>query len=134
VKHAAYDLRARVLGFDLSFPAILAPVGYSRMMHPGGELAAAAAAGEAGTIYTLSTVSGHRLEDVRAASKGPVWFQLYLVGGRESAEAGLERALKAGFSALVGTVDTAGAGKHAGAGGNGTKHPLLPSPFSTLPL
>ena len=37
VKHAGYDLGARVLGFDLSFPAILAPVGYSRMMHPGGE-------------------------------------------------------------------------------------------------
>src|SRR5262249_57583344 len=106
VKHAAYDLGARVLGFDLSFPAILAPVGYSRMMHPGGEVAAAAAAGEADTIYTLSTVSGHKLEDVRAASKGPVWFQLYLVGGRESAEATLERPRKAAFAALLVPVAT----------------------------
>src|SRR5262249_7117100 len=68
-------LDTRVLNLALSFPAILAPVGYSRMMHPGGEVAAAAAAGDFGTIYTLSTVSGHKLEDVRAASKGPVWYQ-----------------------------------------------------------
>lgn len=104
------QLNTRVLNFDLSFPAILAPVGYSRMMHPGGEVAASAAAGEAGTIYTLSTVSGHKLEDVRAASKGPVWYQLYLVGGREAAEGALERAKKVGYSALVVTVDTAIAG------------------------
>ena len=45
------DLRTRVLGFDLSLPALLAPVGYSRLMHPDGEVAAARAAGAAGTIY-----------------------------------------------------------------------------------
>jgi len=133
VKHAAYDLGARVLGFDLSFPAILAPVGYSRMMHPGGELAAAAAAGEAGTIYTLSTVSGHKLEDVRAASQGPVWYQLYLVGGREVAEAALERAQKTGFHALAVTVDTAVAGNRERDIRNGMKQLLGGSLVSKLP-
>src|ERR1700692_3537952 len=62
------DLRTRLLGFDISFPALLAPVGYSRLMHPDGEAGAARAAGLAGTAYILSTISGHRLEDVRAAS------------------------------------------------------------------
>jgi L-lactate dehydrogenase (cytochrome) len=104
------DLHTQVLSFTLSFPAILAPVGYSRVMHPRGELAAAAAAGAAGTIYILSTISGHRLEAVRAASKGPVWYQLYLLGGRETAEAAIERARIAGFSALVVTIDTAVSG------------------------
>src|ERR1700694_6095989 len=42
------DLKTRVLGQELSFPAILAPVGYSRLMHPGGEVAAARAGGAAG--------------------------------------------------------------------------------------
>src|SRR5216684_6038920 len=42
------DLRVRILSEDLAFPAILAPVGYSRLMHPDGEVAAAAAAEEAG--------------------------------------------------------------------------------------
>jgi len=45
------DTRTSVLGFQLSFPALLAPVGYSRLMHRGGEVAAAAAAGTAGTGY-----------------------------------------------------------------------------------
>ena len=66
------DLRTHVLGHDISFPAILAPIGYSRLIHPGGEVAASRAAGAAGTAYILSTIAGHKLEDVRAASTGPV--------------------------------------------------------------
>ena len=104
------DLRTRVLGFDLALPAALAPVGYSRLMHPGGEVAAARAAGRAGTAYILSTISGHRLEDVKAASSGPVFYQLYLLGGRAAAEAAIERARVAGFSALFVTIDTAVSG------------------------
>src|SRR5437763_1976291 len=66
VKFPEYNLRTTVLGAEISFPAFLAPVGYSRVMHPGGEVVAAAAAGAAGTGYTLSTISGHKLENVRA--------------------------------------------------------------------
>src|SRR5436305_15252498 len=91
-------------------PLILAPVGSCRLMYPRGEEAAARAAGAAGIIYILSTLSGCRLEDVGAASKGPVWYQLYLVGGRDCALAAIERARNAGFSALVVTIDTAVAG------------------------
>ena len=104
------NLGTRVLGFDLSLPFLLAPVGYSRLMHPGGEVAAARAAGAAGTAYILSTISGHRLEDVKAGSSGPVFYQLYLMGGRGAAEAAIERARVAGFSVLVVTIDTAVSG------------------------
>src|ERR1700721_1586740 len=96
----ACDLHSRVLGFDLSMPFMLAPVGYSRLMHPGGEVTAARAAGNAGTAYILSPISGHKLEDVKAGSSGPVFYQLYLMGGRAAAEAGIARARAAGFSAL----------------------------------
>src|SRR5216117_1281664 len=71
----AYNLTTRVLGEELSFPALLAPVGYSRLMHPGGEVAAARAAGAAGTADILSTISGHRPEDVEAGSSGAVCYQ-----------------------------------------------------------
>jgi len=128
------DLRARVLGSDLAFPAILAPVGYSRLMHPAGELAAASAAGSAGLIYTLSTISAHKLENVRAASTGPVWYQLYIVGGREVAEAGIERAQRAGFSALVVTIDTPVAGMRERDPRNGMKELLGGSILSKLPF
>src|SRR6202045_5089401 len=104
------DLKTRVVGNELSFPAVLAPVGYSRLMHPEGEVAAARAAGMAGTAYTLSTISGHRLEDVKSASSGPVFYQLYLMGGRAAAEAAIQRARSAGFSALVVTIDSLVAG------------------------
>src|SRR5580700_10676653 len=79
------DQQIRVLGTDLALPVLLAPVGYSRLMHPSGEIAAARAAGEAGTAYILSTISGHKLEKVKAGSQGPVFYQLYLLGGREAA-------------------------------------------------
>src|SRR5271168_152329 len=107
---AKCDLHTRVLGFDLALPFLLAPVGYSRLMHPGGEVAAARAAGKAGTGYILSTISGHKLEDVKAGSTGPVFYQLYLMGGRGAAEAAIGRARAAGFSGLVVTIDTPVAG------------------------
>jgi L-lactate dehydrogenase (cytochrome) len=127
------DLKTRVLNHELSFPAILAPVGYSRLMHPGGEVAAARAAGEAGTGYILSTISGHRLENVKAASQGPVWYQLYLLGGREAAEGALDRARRAGFSALVITVDTPVAGMRERDPRNGMKELLGTSVFAKIP-
>src|SRR5437867_1569275 len=104
------DLRTVVLGTSLPMPLILAPVGSCRLMYPRGEEAAARAAGSAGIISTLSTLSGCRLEDVAAASQGSVWYQVYLVGGRDCATAAIERARQAGFSALVVTVDTPVAG------------------------
>jgi isopentenyl diphosphate isomerase/L-lactate dehydrogenase-like FMN-dependent dehydrogenase len=134
------SLRVSVLGCDLCVPFLLAPVGYSRLMHPGGEVAAARAAGRAGTVYILSTISGHRLEDVKSASPGPVFYQLYLMGGRAAAEAAIDRARVAGFSALVVTIDTPVAGirerdyrngmKELVAGGLLDKLPFLPQILS----
>jgi isopentenyl diphosphate isomerase/L-lactate dehydrogenase-like FMN-dependent dehydrogenase len=104
------DLRTTVLGVPLDIPMLLAPIGSSRLFYPRGEEAAARAADAAGTVYILSTLSGSRLEEVKAASNGPVWYQLYLVGGRDVATAAIIRARAAGFSALVVTIDTAVAG------------------------
>jgi L-lactate dehydrogenase (cytochrome) len=118
------DLRTRVLGCDLSIPALLAPVGYSRVINTGGEAAAARAAGQAGTGYILSTISGYPLEEVKAASAGPVFYQLYIMGGREAAEGALERARKAGYAGLFVTVDTAVAGMRERDFRNGMKELL----------
>ena len=127
-------LQTTVLASELAFPALLAPVGYSRLMHPDGECGAARAAGAAGTAYILSTISGHALEDVKASSLGPVWYQLYLVGGRGAAEAALERARMAGFSALVVTIDTAVAGMRERDLRNGMTELLSPSLLTKIPF
>ncbi|MGH9641320.1 MAG: alpha-hydroxy acid oxidase [Terriglobales bacterium] len=127
-------LGTRVLGLDLALPFLLAPVGYSRLMHPGGEVAAARAAGNAGTAYILSTISGHKLEDVKAGSKGPVFYQLYLMGGRAAAEGAIERARVAGFSALVVTIDTPVSGIRERDFRNGMKELICGSVFEKLPF
>ena len=134
VAHEKCDLRTRVLGHEISFPAMLAPVGYSRLMHPDGEMAAARAAGEFGTGFILSTISGHKMEKVKAASNGPVWYQLYLVGGREAAEAAIERARAAGFSALVITIDTPVAGMRERDVRSGVKELMGDSLLAKIPL
>jgi isopentenyl diphosphate isomerase/L-lactate dehydrogenase-like FMN-dependent dehydrogenase len=130
----ACDLRASVLGASLSMPLILTPVGSSRLMYPRGEEAAASAAGAAGIAYALSTLSGCRLEDVAAASTGPLWYQLYLVGGRDCALSAIERAKTAGFSALVVTIDTAVAGMRERDLRNGVKELLSGKLGSMLPF
>jgi isopentenyl diphosphate isomerase/L-lactate dehydrogenase-like FMN-dependent dehydrogenase len=109
-------------------------VGSCRLMYPRGEEAAARAAGRVGIICTLSTLSGCRLEDVAAASKEPVWYQLYLVGGRDCALGGIERARKAGFSALVVTIDTPVAGFRERDLRNGAKELLSGKLRTMLPF
>jgi L-lactate dehydrogenase (cytochrome) len=104
------------------------------MMHPGGEVAAARAAGAAGTAYILSTISGHRLEDVKAGSAGPVFFQLYLMGGRAASEAAIERARVAGYGALVVTIDTPVSGLRERDHRNGMKALVSGSVLEKLPF
>jgi len=127
------DLRTRVLGAELALPFLLAPVGSSRMFYPRGEVVAARAAGKAGTGYILSTLSGTRVDEVKAGTTGPVWYQVYLVGGRDVALAGIERARACGCTALVVTIDTAVAGMRERDFKNGTKELLTRRPFTMLP-
>ena len=100
------DLKTTILGAQLELPFILAPVGSTRLFYPNGEVLAARAAGKAGTAYVLSTLSGTPMEQVRAATSGPAWYQVYLCGGREASINMLKRARAAGFTALVVTIDT----------------------------
>jgi L-lactate dehydrogenase (cytochrome) len=127
------DLSTSVLGTPLSLPVLLAPVGSSRMFYPRGEEAAARAAGQAGTAYILSTLSGCRVDDVARASRGPVWYQLYLVGGPDVARAAIDRARQARCSALVVTIDTPVAGLRERDVRNGTMALLSGRPWTMLP-
>jgi L-lactate dehydrogenase (cytochrome) len=133
VKVPGVDLRTRVLGMDLALPFLLAPVGSCRMFYPLGEAVAARAAGAAGTAYVLSTLSGTRLEEVKAATSGPCLYQVYLCGGHEVAKKAITRAKAAGYKALVVTIDTPVAGLREKDVRNGTKELLTRRPFTMLP-
>ena len=100
------DLSTTVLGRQLALPLILSPCGGLRAVHPDGDAGAARAAHRAGTVFTLSSAAGMTIEDVAAAAPGPRWFQLYFLGGRAGAERLVERAARAGYEALLVTVDT----------------------------
>lgn len=109
---AAVDTSATVYGSALPVPMVLAPTGYTRMLHPDGEIGAARSAVRHGLPYTLSTMATTGIEDLRAAA-GPdaeLWFQLYLTKDRVQAYDLVDRARDNRYSALVVTVDTVVAG------------------------
>jgi len=126
------SLETTVLGQRFSLPFLLAPVGSTRLLFPRGEVEAARAAAAAGIGYILSTLAGTSVEEVKAASTGPCWYQVYLVGGREVASAAIERAQKVGYGALVLTVDTAISGLRERDYRNGIQQLLGTNPFRKL--
>ncbi len=105
VRLAAVDTKTDVLGSALDAPILLAPIGYTRLFHPDTEVGVARAAKQTGVGYVLTSFSGSRVEDVAAAA-GPLWYQLYLAGGRAVVEATLARAWQAGVRVLAVTIDT----------------------------
>lgn len=99
-------LTTTVLGDALAFPLMVAPMAFQRLAHADGELATARAAAAAGVGMILSTLATTSIEDVRAAAAGPLWFQLYIYRDRGASRALVERAERAGCTALVLTVDS----------------------------
>jgi 4-hydroxymandelate oxidase len=99
------SLATTVLGQPVAMPVLVAPTAFHRLAHRDGELASVRGAGDAGTIFILSTLSNTRVEEVVAAARGPVWFQLYVYRDRGATEALVRRVEAAGVKALVLTVD-----------------------------
>ncbi|HEY3881392.1 MAG TPA: alpha-hydroxy acid oxidase [Trebonia sp.] len=107
----AADTAAPLLGGVLPVPMLLGPAGYTRMLHPDGEIGAARSALRHGVPYTLSTMASTGIEELRAAAaEGDLWFQLYLTRNRTQAFDLVDRASANGYSTLALTVDTIVAG------------------------
>ncbi len=95
----------RMVGIDVTMPVALAPVGLTGMQWADGEILAARAAEKFGVPFTLSTMSICSIEDVKANTTKPFWFQLYVMRDREFSTGLIDRAKAAGCSALVLTLD-----------------------------
>ena len=101
------DLTVTLFGQRFATPLLLGPIGVLSILHPDGEKAAARAAASLDVPYVLSTVSSYTLEEVaEAMGDGTRWFQLYWGRNSEFTVSLLRRAEKAGYSAIVVTVDT----------------------------
>lgn len=99
------DLSTEVFGQRISLPVLLGPTSPQRLAHPDAEIATARAAALAGTISICSTDSHFSIEEVIAATTGPVWFQLYCYENRNVVERLVRRVEAAGCQVLVLTVD-----------------------------
>ncbi len=99
------DQETSVVGTGLSLPVMLAPTGLTRIASRNAEVDAARAAGREGTVYVLSAMASTSIEEVARAAEGPLWFQLYLWRDRSVVDSLVSRAEKAGYQALVVTVD-----------------------------
>jgi L-lactate dehydrogenase (cytochrome) len=99
------SIRGTMIGQDVAMPVALAPTGLTGMQHADGEILAARAAERFGVPFTLSTMSICSIEDVKAHTTKPFWFQLYVMRDRSFIEGLIDRAKAAGCSALVLTLD-----------------------------
>ncbi len=99
------SIRTRMLGQDVSMPTALAPTGLTGMQRADGEILAARAAEKFGVPFTLSTLSICSIEDVAENTVEPFWFQLYVMTDHKYSKALINRAKKAGCSALMLTLD-----------------------------
>jgi isopentenyl diphosphate isomerase/L-lactate dehydrogenase-like FMN-dependent dehydrogenase len=106
VEVTACNLRTAALGIPISMPIMVAPTAYQRLVFHEGERATARAAGEAETVMVASTFATCSLEEIAAASHGPLWFQLYVYRDRSVSESLVRRAEASGYRALVLTADT----------------------------
>ncbi|MFI9100868.1 aminotransferase class I/II-fold pyridoxal phosphate-dependent enzyme [Streptomyces fildesensis] len=100
------DLSTTILGRRWAAPLGVAPLAYHTLMHPDGEVATARAAGAAGLPVVVSTFAGRSFEDIAQATDSPLWLQVYCFRDRGTTLRLIQRAERAGFEALVLTVDT----------------------------
>jgi L-lactate dehydrogenase (cytochrome) len=100
------DTTTVLLDRVLPVPLVLAPTGYTRMMHPDGESGAARSAQRHGLPYTLSTMATTTIEAVARAAQPDLWFQLYILKDAGLTKELVDRAAAAGYRVLAVTVDT----------------------------
>ncbi len=128
------SVRSQMIGQDVSMPVAIAPTGLTGMQHADGEILAARAAERFGIPFTLSTMSICSIEDVAGATTKPFWFQLYVMRDREFIAGLIERAKKAGCSALVITLDLQIMGQRHADIYNGLSAPPKPTLLNLLDI
>ena len=129
------DTSALILGERAELPVVLAPTGFTRLMHHAGEPAVAAVAGRAGIPYGLSTLGTTSIEDLAHSASGTRrWFQLYLMRDRGYVKDLVQRAAESGYDTIILTVDTPVAGRRHRDTRNGLTIPPRITPGTALDI
>ncbi len=99
------DTQIDLFGQSFGHPLILAPLAYQRLFHPDGEIATALACAAQGGQMAVSSLASQTVETIIEAAGQSLWFQLYWQGDREMTLRLVKRAINAGYSAIMFTVD-----------------------------
>ena len=100
------DLKVTLFGETLEVPWIVGPTGLNGLLWHGADLALARAAERAGAVFVHGTAANIAMEELARSGGGVKWFQLYPWGDRRVWARLVERAQRAGYRALIVTVDT----------------------------
>lgn len=129
------DTSTTILGERSALPLVMAPTGFTRLMHHAGEPAVAAVAGRAGIPYGLSTLGTTSIEDLARSAPGTRrWFQLYLMRDRGYVKDLVQRAAESGYDTIVLTVDTPVAGRRHRDTRNGLTIPPRITPRAAIDI
>lgn len=128
------DLTGELFGHPYQVPIGLAPTGYTRMMHPTGEVSSCTAAKVKRIPYVLSTMGTTTIEDVAATGHPNLWFQLYVTSDRRLSDPLIDRAASAGYRALEVTIDTVVTGRRTRDLRNGLTIPPQLSPRTIIDI
>ena len=128
------DLTGELFGHEFGVPLGIAPTGYTRMMHPTGEISSCLAAKAKRIPYTLSTMGTTTIEEVAATGHPNLWFQLYVTSDRRLSDPLIDRAGAAGYQALEVTIDTVVTGRRTRDLRNGLTIPPQLSPRTILDI
>ena len=128
------DLSGELFGHRFKVPLGIAPTGYTRMMHPTGEVSSCLAAKAKGIPYTLSTMGTTTIEEVAATGHPNLWFQLYVTSDRRLSDPLIDRAGAAGYKALEITIDTVVTGRRTRDMRNGLTIPPQLSPSTIIDI
>jgi (S)-mandelate dehydrogenase len=124
---SSVSLKIDLLGKPSSLPLAIAPTGGISAGRFGAELILARAAKAAGVPFTMATPSAFSIERVADEVGGRLWFQLYCVRNQDFRKQLVERAKKAGYEAILVTVDLPVSGKRERDPRNGFHTPYSPN-------
>ena len=122
------DINTSILGTPVKMPILISPMGFQGLAHSEGECSTARAIGSTGTLMVVSTFSSFTLEEIARAATGPLWFQL-AAPDRSWTEQLVERAVAAGYRALVISVDAPRSGSKEHAIRQGFRFPIHKANF-----
>lgn len=126
VQRDKIDTSVTLLGEKLPHPIVVTPFGSHGLHHPEAEVATARGAAMSGALCCFSSASTASLEDIAKASTGPKWFQMYLNVDEGLSREVLQRVPRAGFKAVILTIDAIGQGSSDAYVRTGKARPWLP--------